>query len=175
VRALWESAQTVDDSGQRLRDWLEPPKSLAQLEQEFDANVSDPDPAVVRMVIEAEGRAVGDIDLFHIDQRNRNADVGLGIWRSEDRGRGFGTDALRTMLRWGFRHLNLHRIELSVEPENLRAVHVYEKLGFVREGMRREHHYDDGTYRDELIMALLGREFESTDLNPVRAPVQATS
>jgi len=48
VRALWESAQTVDDSGQRLRDWLEPPKSLAQLEQEFDANVSDPDPAVVR-------------------------------------------------------------------------------------------------------------------------------
>jgi len=79
------------------------------------------------------------------------------------------------MLRWGFRHLNLHRIELSVEPENLRAVHVYEKLGFVREGMRREHHYDDGTYRDELIMALLGREFESTDLNPVRAPVQATS
>jgi RimJ/RimL family protein N-acetyltransferase len=175
VRALWESAQTVDDSGQRLRDWLEPPKSLAQLEQEFDANVSDPDPAVVRMVIEADGRAVGDIDLFHIDQRNRNADVGLGIWRAEDRGRGYGTDALRTMLRWGFRHLNLHRIELSVEPENLRAVHVYEKLGFVREGMRREHHYDDGTYRDELIMALLGREFESTDLNPMRAPVQTGS
>ncbi len=171
VRALWEAAQTADDRGQRMRDWLEPPKSLAQLEAEFDGNVSDPDPAVVRMVIEAEGRAIGDIDLFHIDQRSRNAVVGLGIWCEEDRGRGFGTDALRTMVRWAFRHLNLHRIELSVEPDNARAVRVYEKLGFVREGMRREHHYDDGCYRDELIMGLLGREFEGNDLNPSRASV----
>ncbi len=163
VRTLWETSQTTDDRGQRQRDWLEPPKSLAQLEQEFEANVSDPDPTVVRLVIEAEGRAIGDIDLFHIDQRCRNAVVGLGIWREEDRGRGYGTDALRTLLRWAYRHLNLHRIELSVEPDNVRAIRVYEKLGFVREGMRREHHYDDGTFQDELIMGLLGREFESSD------------
>jgi len=175
ARALWEAAQTADDRGQRMRDWLEPPKSLAQLEAEFDGNVSDPDPTVVRMVIEAEGRAIGDIDLFHIDQRSRNAVVGLGIWREEDRGRGYGTDALRAMLRWAFRHLNLHRIELSVEPDNARAVRVYEKLGFVREGMRREHHYDDGCYQDELIMGLLGREFEALDREPSRAPVRTTN
>ncbi len=163
VRAQWEAAQTADELGQRMRDWLEPPKPLAQMEQEFEANVADPDPTVVRMIIEAEGRAIGDIDLFHVDQRSRNAVVGLGIWREEDRGRGYGTDALRAMLRWAFRHLNLHRIELSVEPDNLQAVRVYEKLGFVREGMRREHHYDDGCFRDELIMGLLGREFELSD------------
>ncbi|TAK69914.1 MAG: N-acetyltransferase [Dehalococcoidia bacterium] len=174
VRALWDAAQTLDDTGQRMRDWLEPPKSLAQLEQEFDGNVSEPDPTVVRLIIEAEGRAIGDIDLFHIDQRSRNAVVGLGIWREEDRGRGFGTDALRTMLRWAFRHLNVHRIELSVEPDNERAVRVYEKLGFVREGMRREHHYDDGCFRDELIMGLLGREFEATDRELTRAAVRTT-
>ena len=163
VRAHWEAAQTADALGQRMRDWLEPPKPLAQLEQEFEANVADADPTVVRLIIEAERRAIGDIDLFHIEQRCRNAVVGLGIWRAEDRDRGYGTDALRTMLRWAFRHLNLHRIELSVEPDNVRAVRVYEKLGFVREGMRREHHYDDGCFRDELIMGLLGREFESID------------
>ena len=72
------------------------------------------------------------------------------------------------------RHLNLHRVELSVEPDNARAVRVYEKLGFVREGMRREHHYDDGCFRDELIMGVLGREFESLDREPARAAARTT-
>lgn len=174
VRAQWDAAQSGDATGQRLRDWLEPPKSLVQMEHEFEANVDDADPTVVRMIIEAEGRAIGDIDLFHIDPRCRNAVVGLGLWREEDRGHGYGTDAMRTLLRWAFRHLNLHRIELSVEPDNGRAIRVYEKLGFVREGMRREHHYDDGCFRDELIMGLLGREFESIDRSPARAHEQAT-
>jgi len=160
VRAAWEAAQTADALGQRLRDWFEPPRSLQQMEQDFDSWVDDPDPSVVRLIIEAEGRPVGDVDLFHIDQRNRNALVGLGIWRAEDRGRGYGTDALEALLGWAFRHLNLHRVELSVEPENAPAVRVYEKLGFVVEGRRREQHYDDGCYRDELIMAVLAREFE---------------
>jgi RimJ/RimL family protein N-acetyltransferase len=111
------------------------------------------------MIIEADGRAVGDIDLFRIEARNRNTLVGLGIWRAEDRVKGYGTDALRAMLRWAFRHLNMRR----VEPENEAAVRVYKKLGFVVEGCRREHHYDDGCYRDELIMAVLRREFEALD------------
>ena len=67
------------------------------------------------------------------------------------------------MVRWGFRHLNLHRIELAVEPDNAAAMHVYEKLGFVSEGRRREHHYDDGCYRDEEMMGILRREFEARE------------
>ena len=163
LRTHWESSQTADALGQRLRDWHEPPRSLQQLEQDFDNWHADPDPSVVRLIIEADGRAVGDIDLFHIDQRDRNALVGLGIWNADDRNRGYGGDALRAMLRWAFRHLNLHRVELSVEPENVSATRVYEKLGFVLEGLRREHHYDDGCYHDEQIMAILRREFEARE------------
>lgn len=160
VRACWEASQTPDASGQRLRDWHEPPRSLFQREQEFESFEAETDPTTVRMIIEAEGRAVGDIDLFHIETRNRNTLVGLGVWRAEDRNRGYGSDALRATLRWAFRELNMRRVELSVEPENEAAVHVYRKLGFVVEGCRREHHYDGGCYRDELIMAILAREFE---------------
>lgn len=163
VQACWEASQTADALGQRLRDWHEPPESLHQLELEFESWASDPDAAVVRMIIEAAERPVGDIDLFHIDQRNRNALIGVGIWRAEDRNKGYGSDAVRAMVRWGFRHLNLHRIELSVEPENTGAMHVYEKVGFVSEGRRREHHYDDGCYRDEEIMGILRREFEARE------------
>jgi len=170
IRAYWEASQSADALGQRQRDWHEPPPSLAQLEADFDARLDDGD-ASIRLVIEAEGRAVGDIDLFHIEERNRNAMVGLGIWRPEDRCRGFGGDALRALARWAFRHLNLHRLELSVDPDNAVAIHIYDALGFVEEGRRREQHFDDGDYHDEIIMGLLRGEFESKDTAPARQNV----
>lgn len=160
IQTRWETDQTDDAEEQRLRDWHEPPRSLQQREAEFDAQLAEPDPATVALVIVAEGRAVGDINLFHIDTRNRAASIGLSIWRAEDRGRGYGTDAMRVLMRWGFQQLNLHRIELSVDPANERARHIYEKLGFVEEGRRREAHYGDGRYVDDLIMGILARDFD---------------
>jgi len=163
IRSRWEADESTDDEAQRLRDWHEPPRSLFRREQEWEAEQAEPDASVVSLVIVADGRAVGDINLFQIDQRNRHALVGLSLWRRDDRGHGFGTDAMRAMLRWGFGHLNLHRIELSVDVVNEAAIHVYEKLGFVREGMRRQHHYDAGEYHDELTMAVLDHEFAAHD------------
>ncbi len=163
VRSRWEADQTADSTEIRLRDWHEPPRSLQQREAEFDAQQADPDPATVALIIEAEGRVVGDVNLFHYDAKNRNASIGLSIWRREDRDRGYGTDAMRALMRWGFREFNLHRIELSVAPENERALHVYAKLGFALEGRRRESAYADGRYNDEVIMGVLRAEFEARD------------
>lgn len=159
VRARWEADQTSDATEMRLRDWHEPPRSLAYREQEFETSVAEPDDHVVALIIEAEQRPVGDINLFEIDTRNRRASIGLSIWRPEDRNQGFGTDAMRAMLAWAFREYNLHRIDLSVDPANEAAIHVYERLGFVREGCRREAHWGGGKFVDDLIMGLLRRDF----------------
>lgn len=169
VRARWETDQTADSTEVRLRDWHEPPRSLQQREAEFDAQQSEPDAGTVALIIEADGRAVGDVNLFHYDAKNRNASIGLSIWRREDRDRGFGSDALRALMRWGFREFNLHRIELSVAPENERALHVYATLGFAIEGRRRESYFGDGRYNDEIIMGILRSEFEAHDLAGTRA------
>ncbi|MEX2247706.1 MAG: GNAT family protein [Dehalococcoidia bacterium] len=166
IRARWEADQTPDATEQRLRDWHGPPRSLEQREQEFEDDQAEPDAASVSLIIEAEGRPVGDVNLFEMDDRNRHGRVGLSIWRGEDRDRGYGSDALRTMARWAFRQMNLHRLELSVDPRNDRAVHVYRKLGFVEEGCRRECHFDDGAYGDELVMGLLRTEFEARESLP---------
>ena len=160
LRLRWETEQTPDATEARLRNWHEPPRSLAQLEAEFEARDAD-DETVVALVIVADERVIGDINLFEIDRRNRSARLGLSIWRAEDRNRGYGGDAVAAMVRWGFRELNLHRIELTVDPANARAIHVYEKLGFVREGLRREAHYAEGRFGDDLLMGLLDREFEA--------------
>lgn len=159
VQARWEADQTADTTEVRLRDWHEPPRSLAYREQEFDAALAEADETVVALIIEAERRAVGDINLFEIDTRNQRASIGLSVWRAEDRNKGFGTDAMRALLRWAFREYNLHRVELSVDPANVAAIRVYEKLGFVREGCRREAHFTEGGFVDDMQMGLLRRDF----------------
>lgn len=166
VRLRWETDQTPDGTEQLLRDWHEPPRSLQQREAEYDALQAEPDPTTVALIIEAEGRAVGDINLFHVDQRNRNALLGLSIWRSADRGKGFGGDAVRTLLRWAFRELNLHRVELGVDPDNAGAIKVYERAGFRHEGRRREAHFSGGRYVDELLMSVLRSEIEPDECAP---------
>ena len=163
VRARWDAEQSSDAEAQRLRDWHEPPRSLFRREQEWEAEQAEPDASVVSLVIVVDERPVGDVNLFQIDQRNRHALLGLSLWNRADRGHGYGSDAIRAILRWAFGHLNLHRVELAVDATNAQAIHVYEKLGFVSEGVRRQHHYDDGTYHDELTMAILDHEFRAAD------------
>jgi RimJ/RimL family protein N-acetyltransferase len=159
VQARWEADQTADTTEVRLRDWHEPPRSLAYREQAFETALAEADETVVALIIEAERRALGDINLFEIDTRNQRASIGLSVWREEDRNKGFGTDAMRALLRWAFREYNLHRVELSVDPANAAAIRVYEKLGFVREGCRREAHFTDGRFIDDMQMGLLRRDF----------------
>ena len=159
VRTRWEADQSADAEEQRLRDWHEPPRSLFRREQDFEAEHSEPESSEVSLIIEAEGRAVGDINLFQIDARDQRALIGLSIWSRADWGKGYGTDAMRAMMRWGFREMNLHRIELEVDVDNERAIHVYEKLGFATEGRRREQHFDGGRFHDALIMGMLARDF----------------
>jgi RimJ/RimL family protein N-acetyltransferase len=162
VRVRWEADQTPDPTEIIMRDWHEPPRSLQQREAEFDA-AHEAETAGASLVIEHDGRPIGDINLFQVDQRNRSGFIGLSIWRPEDRDHGFGTDAIAALLRWAFRQYNLNRIELAVDPTNARAIHVYEKLGFTEEGRRRESHFGNGFYSDEVIMGILARDFEQRD------------
>ena len=72
VHVRWETDQTADATETRLRDWHSAPRSLAQREGEFDAS-SEEDETVVALVIMADDRVIGDINLFEIDRRNRLA------------------------------------------------------------------------------------------------------
>jgi RimJ/RimL family protein N-acetyltransferase len=160
VRAAWEAAQSVEGKGELLRDWLKPPRSLETMEREFETNVAEPSLDVLEFIIQADDRVVGDIDLFRIEARNQTAMVGLGIWRSEDRNKGYGYDALRTLVRWAFMHRNLHRVELNADPDNAPAIHIYEKCGFVLEGRQRQRHFEHGSWHDEVTMGLLRADFD---------------
>ena len=110
----------------------------------------------LRLVVERldEGVLLGAISLGEIEAPQRTGLLGLWVgepfWDS-----GYGTDALRTLCRFAFDHMNMHRIELSVLATNARAIHAYEKVGFALEGTRRQAEFVGGEHVDAHIMGLL--------------------
>jgi RimJ/RimL family protein N-acetyltransferase len=83
----------------------------------------------------------------------------LGIWIGKPYwSRGYATDATRTLCRFGFRYMNLHRIELNVFAWNAAAIRAYEKVGFRIEGTRREDGFARGEFVDSDMMGLLHDE-----------------
>ena len=81
------------------------------------------------------------------------------IGNTNDRNRGIGTFAVSEMLKHGFGDMNLNRIELEVLASNSRAIHLYHKLGFSEEGLKRQAAYKEGSYVDVICMALLREEW----------------
>jgi len=103
---------------------------------------------------------IGHISLHDIDHLHRHAFLGIVIGEEEHRGRGYGAEAIRLTLDFGFNTLNLHSIMLSVHADNYAAIACYEKVGFREAGRRREWIFKDGKYIDIIYMDMLAREFE---------------
>ena len=108
----------------------------------------------------AENRLIGNCGLHGVDLKNRTATFGIFIGDRNYWGKGYGTDATKTIIRWGFEQLGLNRIELWVYDFNPRAIRAYEKAGFKRDGVRRQGLYRDGSFHNELLMCLLREEWE---------------
>ena len=108
----------------------------------------------------AEGVHIGNVGLHRIDWKNRNAEPGIAIGEKEYWNRGYGTDAIRTLLGLAFREMNLHRVFLRVDADNARGIRCYEKAGFRQEGTLREAVFKAGIYHDQYVMSILRSEFE---------------
>jgi RimJ/RimL family protein N-acetyltransferase len=101
---------------------------------------------------------VGNISLWRGHAKDRYATIGIALGR-EYLGRGYGTDAMRVIVDYGFRELGLHRIQLTVAPFNPAGIRAYEKAGFTEEGRRREAVWHDGRWYDEVLMSVLEHEW----------------
>ena len=85
----------------------------------------------------------------------------IGIGDKAYWGRGYGRDALRTLLDYAFRLRNFRRVHLTVNSTNERAMRAYRACGFVEEGRLRQHVWSDGCYIDLVHMGLLRDEWEN--------------
>lgn len=125
----------------------------------------EPKPQAFNFVIRtlADDRLVGFIGLWIPNWNQGDGWVGIGIGQRSDWGKGYGTDAMRVLLRYAFTELNLRRVSLGLFAYNPRAQRAYEKAGFVLEGRLRQAHRRDGHWLDELRMGVLREEWERQD------------
>lgn len=156
----------------RIVPWLNDPevtRTLAmrrpvnvETEQAFIAKLytSDQD-LVLGIALTAGDELIGATGLECIDATNRHARFGIFIGKKSAWGAGHGTAATALMLQHAFETLNLHRVWLHVFEHNARAIRIYEKLGFQREGVLRQEVYRDGRYWDVITMAMLRPEWRA--------------
>ncbi|GGO98611.1 GNAT family N-acetyltransferase [Wenjunlia tyrosinilytica] len=79
---------------------------------------------------------------------------------AEEWGRGYATDAARALTTYAFAELGLHRISAAIGPENAASIAIVEKLGFVREGVLRDHVFTNSSWRDSVLYSVLAHEWE---------------
>jgi len=130
-------------------------------EREFVEKLYKDNRDVVLAVVAKEGDVhIGVAGLHGIGMPNRNATFGIAIGEKTYWDKGYGTEATKLMLNYGFGTLALHRIMLLVYDFNPRGIHVYEKLGFKEEGRKRESVFRGGKFQDEILMGILESEWK---------------
>ena len=107
-----------------------------------------------------DNKMIGTVSLENINHINRCATLGIFIGDKEFRSKGYGTEAIRLILEYGFKYLNLHSIRLDLLSANKRAHKCYLKCGFKDTGSSREEIFLNGKYYDKLHMDILENEFE---------------
>lgn len=131
-------------------EWFEGLAKRAQAERPMCVEIPD-----------GEGwRTIGNLGVFNIDSVARSAEVGIMLGDKSIWNQGYGTEAMQLLLKHCFETLNLNRVQLYVYEANLGAIRVYEKVGFVHEGRKREALYKNGKYQDILIMSILRSEWK---------------
>ncbi len=143
------------------------PVTRAEQERQIEA-ASGPDPATKSFAIEtAEGELIGETGIRAINWMSRKAEFFITIGNQNFWGKGYGTDAVKLVMRLAFDKVNLNRLWLTVLAHNLRAIRCYEKCGFKREGLLRQESFVDGAWHDVILMGALHEDYQRIASRPV--------
>ncbi len=102
---------------------------------------------------------IGNVGLGNIDYVHRHCMFNIFLAETSDRSKGMGTEAARLAVEFAFFRLNMNKVHLRTSSRFPEALRMYEKLGFVKEGVLREHYFTEGKYEDKIIYSLLRKEY----------------
>jgi RimJ/RimL family protein N-acetyltransferase len=140
------------------------PVNVDHIKGRIESQIKSRDTVVLSIAEKPGGATIGQTAFFRIDYISRSAIFYLALMDKTVWSKGYGTEATQLMIDYGFHTLNLNRIQLHVFSGNLTAIKIYEKIGFVKEGVLREAMYHHGKYCDFLVMGLLKREWQAHSL-----------
>ncbi len=111
------------------------------------------------IVLKDSDKLIGNIGFSDYNGTDRSATLGIFIGDEEYRNNGYGSEAIKLLIKYGFDVLNLHNIDLGVFSFNERAIACYKKVGFKEYGRRHECYFLDGKYHDRIEMEILEDDY----------------
>lgn len=143
----------------------EPTTDIVEAEElikAYNAEYESTEGVILGITLQGVDTVIGMIG-FHYWSIHNRAMLGYDLAR-EYWGRGIGSEAARRVIRFGFENMALNRIEAPTIVDNHESVRMLEKLGFTREGIRREYTLEeDGEYHNSAMYALLLSEYQADD------------
>lgn len=147
-RRLLDSGVAYLPSQKEMKKWIE---------KDLDEQSNDQHWFAIRKL--DDDALLGDIGLYIVNWTARDAFIGIAIGDRAFWGKGFGTDAMKVIVRYAFNEVNLNRVTLGVFEYNPRAIRAYEKAGFRLEGRERKALNKEGKRWDMLFMGILKSEW----------------
>jgi len=100
-------------------------------------------------------KAIGTIDLFDFDLRHRRAGVGVLLADESERKKGYASEALEIVIKYGFSTLMLHQLYCNIPSDNVGSVKLFEKHGFKRMGEKKDWIRTSEGWTDEFLFQLI--------------------
>lgn len=163
--------QAVDKENiEQLRNWRNDPKlrkyfrEYREISKNMQNNwyekINQDDNQVNFQIHDKEtNKLIGHCGLYYINWVHRHAEFGIYVGDFDFRNGGYGSDALRTLIKYGFEDLNLNKIWCEVYTNN-DSLKVYKHLGFIDEGVLRQSYFNEGKYWDSNVLSILRSEYE---------------
>ena len=152
-------ANTMDEEI-RYMTGTKPNFTLEQIQAHIYNINNDPSRYDFALCLKEDDQMIGELSISDIDEENKKAGFRISMISIKLTGKGYGTEAIKIVSRFVFEELKLNRLELEVFSHNPRGIRAYEKAGFVKEGVLRESLYYGGTYSDEIIMAIINKDYK---------------
>lgn len=121
----------------------------------FDNIRRRPDVVIFGIRLKKSDKLIGYCQLHDISHIHHSAELQIRLGDSVERGKGYGSQTTRALIEFAFEDLNLRRIYLHVLRTNAPALKMYERLGFLKEGVLRKAVFIGGRYVDLVLMSLL--------------------
>jgi len=99
--------------------------------------------------------AIGLIDLFDFDPRNKRAGIGIVIQNQQERNQGFGKEALQLLIEFSFNQLQVHQLFANIGVDNESSLNLFATFGFQRIGIKKDWNYSNNSFQDEAVFQLL--------------------
>lgn len=102
--------------------------------------------------------AIGMIDIFDFDFKNRRAGIGILVKETEKRQKGHGKEAVQLLTNYCFTHLDLHQLYCNISEENEASLTLFKNQGFKEIGLKKDWNFLNGHYKNEYLFQLINTD-----------------